>query len=109
MFARTTIAGIGALLGVAVLAAGCSDPTGTTNSDRRMLGTPSFAVAGATPMRLDQFNGHANAQGATAIIKGFNPVNPQNGDAIIATFFWTGSAPIPSVAAHKESGHDGVA
>jgi len=28
------------------------------------------------------------------IIKGFNPTNPHNGDAIIATFFWLGSTNI---------------
>ena len=100
---RTTIAGLGSLLTAAVLV-GCSDPAGPASLDRANLGTPSFAVAGATPMRLDQFNGTTNAVG-TAILKGFNPTNPHRGDAIIATFFWSGSTNIiTSVGDHLTDG-----
>ena len=80
---RTTL-GLSGLLAGATLLVGCSDPAGLATPDQRTLGTPSFAVAGATPMTLDQANGTTNAVG-TAILKGFNPRNPHRGDAIIAT------------------------
>ena len=101
---RTTIAGLGSLLMGAALLAGCSDPTGAGSQDRLNIGSPSFAVAGATPMRLDQVNGTTNAVG-NAILKGFNPTNPHRGDAIIATFFWVGSTNvITSVSDHLTNG-----
>ena len=104
MLTRTRIAGIGRLLAAAALVAGCSDVAGPVIPDGRHLGTPSFAVAGATPMRLDQVNGTASSSG-TALVKGFNPVNPHRGDAIIATFFWAGSSNIiTSVSDHLTNG-----
>jgi len=100
---RTRIAGLGSLLTGAALLAACSDPTGVSQ-DRLNVGTPSFAVAGATPMRLDQVNGTTNAVG-NVILKGFNPTNPHRGDAIIATFFWVGSTNIiTSVGDHLTNG-----
>lgn len=101
---RTTIVGLGSLLTGAALLAACADPAGPASADRRTLGTPSFAVAGSHPMTVDQVNGAMNATG-TAILKGFNPVNPHRGDAIIATFFWTGSTNIiTSVGDHLTDG-----
>jgi len=45
-------------------------------------------------------NGQLNATG-TAIFKGFNPINPHRGDAIVASFFWVGSTNIiTSVSDH---------
>jgi len=100
---RTTL-GLSGLLAGATLLVGCSDPAGLATPDQRTLGTPSFAVAGATPMTLDQANGTTNAVG-TAILKGFNPRNPHRGDAIIATFFWVGSTNIiTSVGDHLTDG-----
>jgi hypothetical protein len=55
-------------------------------------------------MTVDQVNGAMNATG-TAILQGFNPTNPHRGDAIIATFFWTGSTNIiTSVGDHLTDG-----
>ena len=101
---QTTIAALGSLLTGAAILAGCADPSGLASLDGRTLGTPSFAVAGAHPMTIDQINGAMNATG-TAILKGFNPTNPHRGDAIIATFFWTGSTNIiTSVRDHLTDG-----
>jgi len=47
----------------------------------------------ATNITLDQCIGTFSASGSM-LIKGFNPTNPHNGDAIIATFFWLGSTNI---------------
>ena len=104
MVTRTTIAALAGVLGAAVLAAGCSDPAGPSSLSRPNLGSPSFAVAGAHAMTLDQVNGTTSATG-TAILKGFNPTNPHRGDAIIATFFWVGSTNIiTSVGDHLTDG-----
>lgn len=101
---RTTIVGLGSILTGAALLAGCADPTGLATPDRGDPGMPSFAVAGAHAMTLDQVNGQTNATG-TAILKGFNPTNPRRGDAIIATFFWVGSTNIiTSVGDHLTNG-----
>ena len=59
--------------------------TETVAPGRTGLGLPSFA--------LDQSNGTFGESGRV-LIKGFNPRNPHVGDAIIATFFWVGSANI---------------
>ncbi|HVH09642.1 MAG TPA: hypothetical protein VM736_07585, partial [Gemmatimonadales bacterium] len=49
---------------------------------------------------LDQVNGTLNESGTATLIKGFNPTNPHNGDAIVATFFWSGSTSITRVWDH---------
>lgn len=52
------------------------------------------------PITLDQWNG-AFGESGTILIKGFNPTNPQLGDAIVATFYWVGSTNvIDSVTDH---------
>jgi len=89
MYSRTTTLGLAGLLGAALLAAGCSEPVGPS---RGALDAPRFAVT-AGGIALDQQNGTLNERG-TMLIKGFNTTNPHVGDAIIATFFWTGSTNI---------------
>jgi len=55
----------------------------------------SYAVScvPAAAIELDRDNGALNMTGRL-ISKGFHPVNPHNGDAIVATFFWLGSTNI---------------
>lgn len=48
----------------------------------------------------DTDNGTANQQNINVLIKGFNPRNPHLGDAIVATFIWSGPAVITSVSDH---------
>ena len=73
---------------LALLVAGCGEPLGPTAAGTK----PSAAVAAAsTGIVLDQRNGTFNESG-TQLLKGFNPTNPQLGDAIVATFFWMGSS-----------------
>ncbi|HEX9394496.1 MAG TPA: hypothetical protein VF923_07585 [Gemmatimonadales bacterium] len=55
-------------------------------------------VAPGTAITLDQRNGTLNEQNVSIIAKGFNPRNPHVGDAIVATFFWTGPATITGVS-----------
>src|SRR6266496_3352343 len=73
-----------ALVGAALLAVGCSE---SLDPGRRAVSGPRFATAAADPIALDQVNGTFGESG-TQLRKGFNPTNPHNGDAIIATFFW---------------------
>src|SRR2546425_8987810 len=82
----TTIARLPGLLGVTLLAAGCSETAGPG---------PQFRSPGA--IAFDVAAGPNNATfglSGTQIIKGFNPTNPHHGDAIIATFFRLGSTNI---------------
>jgi hypothetical protein len=57
--------------------------------------TVSYAVScvPVAAIELDRENGALNVSGRV-IAKGFTTVNPHNGDAIIATFFWLGSTNI---------------
>ena len=73
------------LLAAGLLAAACSDST----SPERALAPPLFSFS-ANGITLDQQNSTLNESGRR-FVKGFNPVNPQNGDAIVVSFFWIGS------------------
>ena len=85
-----------ALVGAALLAVGCSE---SLDPGRRAVSGPRFATAAADPIALDQVNGTFGEGLACApcnpsvLRKGFNPTNPHNGDAIIATFFWISTPP----------------
>ena len=72
------------LVGAALLAVGCSE---SLDPGRRAVSGPRFATAAADPIALDQVNGTLSENGLV-LRKGFNPTNPHNGDAILATFFW---------------------
>jgi hypothetical protein len=101
MRTQSTIKYLATFLGVALLATACSEPVGPGNrassSDPR-LATPSFASTAqlGAGIALDQLNSTLGTNGQL-LIKGFNPTNPHRGDAIIATFYWTGAATIDSV------------
>lgn len=94
----------GALLGAVLLAAGCSEAVGP---ERRPSVSPPLAdLSGSTPtgITLDRFNGSLGEVG-TQLLKGFDPTNPQLGDAIVATFFWVGSSNIiQNVTDHLNDG-----
>src|SRR6266571_6942237 len=70
-----------------ILVAACSDGVGPA----RDLSTPQFATTPGSGIVLDQQSG-GMGQYDVHIGKGFDPVNPHLGDAIVATFFWFGSA-----------------
>jgi hypothetical protein len=88
MLAQLPILGAAALLSVQ-----CTEPAGP----ERQVSHPVAATTATGGIRLDQWNaivGNAIAGNETnplLIIKGFNPTNPHNGDAIVATFFWFGA------------------
>ena len=84
------------------VASNCSVAGGTTRTVNVQPGgtaAAAFSVGCSTPsgtgIVLDQWNGtfgqEANAANENTLIKGFNPTNPQLGDAVVATFFWVGS------------------
>jgi hypothetical protein len=94
MSRRSAIAG---LAGAMLFVAGCSDSVGP---ERRAPGAPLFdAAAGGAiaPDRQVSTLASVPAPGVTILRKGFNPVNPHNGSALVVTFFWVGSASIQSV------------
>ncbi|HEV8399261.1 MAG TPA: hypothetical protein VGQ18_05400 [Gemmatimonadales bacterium] len=83
MFKRAALASL-------FLVAACSDGVGP---EPRLVG-PSFATTSGSGIVLDQQSGVYDAVpmgSGTHIGKGFEPVNPHVGDAIVATFFWIGS------------------
>src|SRR5437867_10397700 len=96
MRTHTTITKLSAFLAAALLATACSEAVGPADSAHKPFQwTPAFATVanGSSGIALDQQNGTLGETG-TLIIKGFNPTNPHRGDAIVATFFWVGSANI---------------
>jgi hypothetical protein len=65
---------------------GAASATLTVTVGYGRASTPSAAAIG-------KLNGTLNVS-ASPILKGFDPVNPSLGDAIVATFFWLGSSNI---------------
>src|SRR6266702_4313967 len=82
---RTTVRVLPRILAAALLAAACSDSVGPARVPAPLLF--SFSAGG---IALDQQNS-AMGQPGRRFVKGFNPTNPQNGDAIVVTLFWVGS------------------
>jgi hypothetical protein len=91
----TTSAALPGLLTVALLSAGCGDPVSPAHPGAAAphLSAATTAAAAAAGIALDQLNGSLSESGAM-LIKGFNPTNPHNGDAIVAQFVWSGSTNI---------------
>src|SRR6266496_3249609 len=85
---RTTVRILPRILAAAVLAAACSDSIGPGRGPAPPLF--SFSPNGIT---LDQQNS-TMAEGGRRLVKGFNPTNPQNGDAIVVSLFWVGQTNI---------------
>ena len=106
MFARSTVTfALAGILGAGVLAAGCREPAAFAPRDP---GATTYTSAGTiasdvAAITLDQQNSTLGESGRR-FVKGFNPVNPRNGDAIVVTFFWVGSTNIiTSVTDHLTS------
>src|SRR5216117_425824 len=85
---RTTVRVLPRILAAALLAAACSDSVGP----ERAPAPPLFSFS-AGGIALDQQNS-AMGQPGRRFVKGFNPTNPQNGDAIVVTLFWVGQTNI---------------
>ena len=94
---RTTVRVMPRLLAAAFVAAACSDslsprpkaPTAPPPAQR----APEVLQSAAGDITLDQQNSTLGLAGRR-LLKGFNPTNPHNGDAIVVTFFWIGSTNI---------------
>jgi len=99
MFTRAAFA---ALIG-SILVAACSDGVGPRAGGDR-FSAPQFSTTSGPGIALDQQSG-GMGQYDVHIGKGFDPVNPHLGDAIVATFFWFGSAnTITEVTDHLANG-----
>jgi hypothetical protein len=100
------------LLATALLAAGCGESV-APRPEHPFPGSSPDAT-GVTTVRtsssltgsgiiLDQQNSTLGESG-NVLVKGFNPTNPRNGDAVVVTFFWVGSTNIiDSVTDHLTS------
>ena len=91
------------MLAALALVAACRDGV-SPEHEHDGLSMPQVAASQST-ITLDQQNGAFDAEPwgttGTHIGKGFEPVNPHLGDAIVATFFWVGSTnTITHVADH---------
>jgi PKD repeat protein len=82
------------LVAAALLAVGCTDTAGPLNDGSRLK---AAAAAPGSGIVLDRQVGTLNEQNFSVLAKGFNPTNPHVGDAIVATFVWTGPATITAV------------
>ncbi len=99
MATRSRIARFTTLAAAALFIAGCQpDVVGPAGRLPHFSAAVLAPVAPGTAIVLDQQNGTLNEQNVAVIAKGFNPTNPHTGDAIVATFFWTGPATITSVS-----------
>ena len=81
------------ILAAALLAAACSDSIGPRGGPPPVQRMPVGLQSDAGDIVLDQQNS-AMGQSGRRFVKGFNPTNPHNGDAIVVTFFWVGSTNI---------------
>ena len=99
MDTRSSLIRLAAIVAAAALVAGCQpDAMAPTGGLPRISAAALAPVAPGTAITLDQQNGTLNEQNVTVLAKGFNPRNPHVGDAIVVTFFWTGSATITAVS-----------
>src|SRR5438093_312662 len=94
---RTTVRILPRLLAAALVAAACSDslsprPEGPTAPPPAQR-VPGVLQSAAGDITRDQHNSTLGVAGSR-FVKGFNPTNPHNGDAIVVTFFWFGSTNI---------------
>ncbi|HXI33126.1 MAG TPA: PKD domain-containing protein [Gemmatimonadales bacterium] len=78
-----------------VLTAACSDQLGPLGSDSRVKGPTGFAAT-AGPITFDRQVGTLG-EDTSVLAKGFNGGDPQTGDAVIATIFWSGTGTLQSV------------
>ena len=88
---KTSITSLATLLGTALLAVACSEPTGP-GPEHGAPGGPTMAVTAGGGIALDVFNGKLGE--TTTIWQGFHPTNPHLGDAVVVTFYWIGSTNI---------------
>src|SRR5256885_13846557 len=90
---RATVTVLPRIVAAALLAAACSDSIGPHGGPPPVQRVPVGLQSDAGDIVLDQQNS-AMGQLGRRFVKGFNPTNPHNGDAIVVTFFWVGSTNI---------------
>ena len=90
MFGRARKVGLAKIASAALVVAACSE---VVSPERSSLGTPLFSLS-ANGIGSSAEVGTLDQHDMTVLIKGFNGRHPHLGDAIIATFVWTGSSNI---------------
>src|SRR5712671_5861314 len=83
-----------ALLATAVLTVACTDNLGPLRPEGRHV---QNQAAAATTIAFDQQVGVMGERDTTVLAKGFNGGDPQTGDAVVATIFWSGTNTLLSV------------
>ena len=89
------LASLPRIVAATLLAVACGD---AVSPDRPAESSPAFSHTGES-LGLDQNNGFTGTApgGTTVVPKGFNPVNPHLGSAVVATFFWRGTTSVTTV------------
>jgi hypothetical protein len=105
MHTRNLFTRLAAFVGAAVLVAGCSRdasaPTGPARSVPHLSAATLAPVAPGTGITFDRQVGTLNEHDTTVLAKGFNGGDPQLGDAVVATIFWSGTNTLLSVSDFK--------
>jgi PKD repeat protein len=84
------------VVAAAVLTVACSDNLGPVARESRIAGPAAAGTAGA--IAVDKQVGTLGERDTTVLAKGFNGGDPQTGDAMVATIFWSGTNTLLSVA-----------
>src|SRR6266568_3844410 len=82
------------LLAAAVLTVACTDNLGPLRPEGRHV---QNLAAAATTIAFDKQVGTLG-EDTSVLAKGFNGGDPQTGDAVIVTFFWSGAGTLQSVS-----------
>jgi PKD repeat protein len=83
------------VLAAAVFSVACSDNLGPLARASQMAGPAAAGPAGG--IAFDQQVGTLGEHDTTVLAKGFNGGDPQTGDAVVATIFWSGANTLLSV------------
>src|SRR5882672_8781335 len=101
MQTRSSFVRVMAFVASALMVAGCSrdavSPTGPTRSGPHISAATLAPVAPGTGITFDRQVGTLNERDTTVLAKGFNGGDPQLGDAVVATIFWSGTNTLLSV------------
>lgn len=105
MQTRSSCIRLAAFVAAALVVAGCSrdavSPTGPARTVPRISAATLAPVAPGTAITLDRQVGTLNERDTSVLAKGFNGGDPQLGDAVVATIFWSGTNTLLSVSDFK--------
>src|SRR5258706_14268549 len=102
---RSSFVRVMAFVASALIVAGCSRdaaaPTGPARTVPHLSAATLAPVAPGAGITFDRQVGTLNERDTTVLAKGFNGGDPQLGDAVVATIFWSGTNTLLSVSDFK--------